>query len=114
MRELSRFLFIVGKNAEFNKMGMDNLGRVIGPSASFLRLSDVATSLLTSFYSADILSAGKELDLAQMQMDSDRVNRVATVLIKDWAIVFSVRLPHCVFGPFCIDKGTALAATSNA
>ena len=99
MRELSRFLFIVGKNAEFNKMGMDNLGRVIGPSASFLRLSDVATALLTSFYSADILSAGKELDLAQMQMDSDRVNRVATVLIKDWAIVFAVRLSHCVFGP---------------
>lgn len=26
-----------------------------------------------------------------MQMDSDRVNRVAAALIKDWATVFSVR-----------------------
>lgn len=54
-----------------------------------------ATSLNTCFSAnllrADILTAGKELDLAQMQMDSDRVNRIAAILIKDWATVFSVR-----------------------
>lgn len=37
---MSRFLFIVGKNSEFNKMGMDNLGRVIGPSAHFIDLAN--------------------------------------------------------------------------
>lgn len=95
---MSRFLFIVGKNSEFNKMGMDNLGRVIGPSAHFIDLANFNPhALCHSHQHADILSAGKELDLAHMQMDSDRVNRVAAILIKDWATVFSVRTHSLIY-----------------